>query len=162
MRKERRYALPAQNDLHSVENFFTLDEDNLFPLHTHQGRMKNLLRVVATSIFPMSHNGLVRSRPLQRCLTRSTMPEDGQKGTIAHKAASHTCRESVGSLGNSISPTNMSLQLCKQPVAGIAVIPNEVLVMVVIYSKMPKPHHGHHQHQLTKDYFGCQEPPCPL
>ena len=104
MRKERRYALPAQNDLHSVENFFTLDEDNLFPLHTHQGRMKNLLRVVATSIFPMSHNGLVRSRPLQRCLTRSTMPEDGQKGTIAHKAASHTCRESVGSLGNSISP----------------------------------------------------------
>ena len=66
-----------------------------------------------------------------RCLARSTMPEDGQKGTIAHKAASHTCRESVvGSLGNSISPTNMSLQLCKQHVAGIAVIPNEVLVVI--------------------------------
>ena len=72
-----------------------------------------------------------------RCLARSTMPEDGQKGTIAHKATSHTRRGSVGSLGNSISPTNinMSLQLCKQHVAGMAVILNEVLVG--IDSKMP-------------------------
>ena len=30
LRSERRFALPAQNDLHSVENFFTLDEETYF------------------------------------------------------------------------------------------------------------------------------------
>ena len=30
IRSERRFALPAQNDLHSVENFFTLDEATYF------------------------------------------------------------------------------------------------------------------------------------
>ena len=105
MRSERRFALPAQNDLHSVENFFTLDEETYF-LYIYSPRTNEKFATSCSYIYFSHEPQWPRSFPPVVSLAPQCPRMAKRVPLRTRPRVIHVEIESVGSLGNSISPTN--------------------------------------------------------
>ena len=123
MGSERRFALPAQNDLHSVEHFFTLDEETYF-LYIYSPRTNEKFATSCSYIYFSHEPQWPRSFPPVVSLAPQCPRMAKRVPLRTRPRVIHVERALLARSETPFPLTNMSLQLCKQHVAGIEVIPN--------------------------------------